>query len=105
MPALRVIPGAIPLPRQLRYYPAGVLATALDTDGRMDQMATPSQGAFTCGQPVRILACPQNHPDHMGHVGTFAPTGKNTAAMRVYVGMGICQATAIEPVRKDSPQG
>jgi len=68
-------------------------------------MATPSQGTFTPGQPVRIITCPQNHPDHMGQVGTFALTGRNSPIMRVYVGMGICQATAIESVREDSPQG
>ena len=50
---------------------------------------------------VRILVCPQNHPDHVGKVGTAGPYNHVTAAQRVYVGTGICQATTVEPVAED----
>lgn len=59
-------------------------------------------------QQVRILVCPQNHPDHVGQVGTAASYNRRTAALRVYVGMGICQATVVEPVaemREDAVGG
>jgi hypothetical protein len=51
---------------------------------------------FRNGQQVRIIACPQNHPDHVGQVGTVAQKGKKTTTIRILVGMGICQATAAE---------
>jgi hypothetical protein len=50
------------------------------------------------GQRVRILVCPQNHPDHVGQVGTVAQTREKVATTRVYVGTGICQAAAVELV-------
>lgn len=61
-------------------------------------MTTTEPQAYRHGQHVRITECPQNHPDHVGQVGTVATHNTMRAALRVYVGMGICQATAVEPV-------
>jgi hypothetical protein len=58
---------------------------------------------FRAGQRVRIVACPQGHPDHVGRVGTVAPRHTN-APFRVYVGTGICRPTAVEPVDEDPPR-
>ena len=56
------------------------------------------QGTFRTGTPVRIIACPQNHPEHVGQVGTVAPDKRQVGVTRVYVGLGICQAAAVEIV-------
>jgi hypothetical protein len=60
------------------------------------QMTTrdPDVRAHT-GQTVRIIACPQQHPDHVGQVGEVVTTTRH-ARTRVYVGNGICQASLIE---------
>ena len=50
---------------------------------------------------VRIVVCPENNPEHTGQVGTAASYNRMTAALRVYVGMGICQATVVEAVEED----
>ena len=56
---------------------------------------------FHSGQQVKIITCPHNHPLHAGHVGTVAPQRKNSVGRRVYVGAGICQATALELVSEE----
>lgn len=50
------------------------------------------------GRQLRSLAYPQNHPDHRGKVGKATTYNRTTPALRDYVGTGICQATAVEPV-------
>jgi ribosomal protein L21E len=62
---------------------------------------TSQQQPFRSGQHVRIIACPQNHPDHQGQVGTVSRPNKRTATIRVYVGVGICNATVVEPVTEE----
>jgi hypothetical protein len=55
------------------------------------------------GQHVRIIECPQNHPEHVGQLGTVASLNRVAATVRVYVGSGICQATAVESVAEEMP--
>jgi hypothetical protein len=66
-------------------------------------MATTEPQVFRYGQQVRIVACPQNHPDHVGQVGTVAQKGKATTTIRVHVGIGICRATVVEMVPVEPP--
>jgi hypothetical protein len=66
-------------------------------------MTTAEPQVFRYGQRVRITVCPQNHPDHVGQVGTVAQKYTKTAFIRVYVGTGICRATAVEVVAVEPP--
>jgi hypothetical protein len=59
------------------------------------------QPSVVYGQRVRITECPQGHPDHQGQIGIAAQQNHHTLAIRVYVGMGICQAIAVELVPLD----
>jgi hypothetical protein len=68
-----------------------------------EHMATTEPQVFRYGQQVRITVCPQNHPDHVGQVGTVAQRYKKTAFIRVHIGTGICQATAVELVSVEPP--
>ena len=56
------------------------------------------------GQLVKIINCPQNHPEHVGQVGTVSPNQRMSATVRVYVGTGICQAKEVEAVNEGLPQ-
>lgn len=51
---------------------------------------------FRPGQQVRIVVCPQNHPDHIGQAGTVTQNTRGTGRIRVHVGLGLCQATQVE---------
>jgi hypothetical protein len=62
---------------------------------------TEPRSTLRSGQQVRITACPQHNPDHLGQVGIVARTNKRTPIVSVYVGIGICQARAVEPVTED----
>jgi hypothetical protein len=57
------------------------------------------QPRFRVGQAVRIIACANNMPEHVGKVGAVRPAHPSAATVRVYLGPGICQATAVEAVQ------
>jgi hypothetical protein len=56
------------------------------------------RSSLRSGQQVRIIECPQNHPNHVGQVGTVDRNRGRVPGTRVHVGIGICQAAAVELV-------
>jgi hypothetical protein len=80
-----------------------VATATLDDAWGAEQMRTTEPQVFRSGQQVRIIACPQDHPDHVGQVGTVFQRYNRTTTIRVHVGTGICQATAVEAVPVETP--
>jgi len=64
-------------------------------------MANEDAPAFHVGQLVKIITCAHDLPAHMGQVGILGSRPSKTSHFTVYVGLGICQATEVEPVAKD----
>jgi hypothetical protein len=61
------------------------------------------QHSFHYGQQVRIITCPESHPDHAGQVGTVTHQYRVKSAIRVAVGIGICRAAAVEVLAEEAP--